>query len=87
VTHSVRQLLEIAFSSVGLDYRDYVEIDPAHLRPAEVHHLRGDYSRAERELGWRPRVSFQELVQMMVREDLSRLKNSSSHPPRRESAL
>jgi len=80
VTHSVRRLLEVAFEYVGLDYRDYVEVDPVHLRPAEVHHLRGDYSRAEREIGWRPSVSFEELVQMMVQEDLNRLRNSISLP-------
>jgi GDPmannose 4,6-dehydratase len=82
ITHSVRHLLEVAFRSVGFDYRDYVEIDSAFLRPAEVHHLRGDYSLAERELGWKPKVSFEELVEMMVREDLARLQNSpSSHLP------
>ncbi|MBI4166766.1 MAG: GDP-mannose 4,6-dehydratase [Acidobacteria bacterium] len=77
VTHSVRRLLEIAFGCVGLDYRDHVEVDPAFLRPAEVHHLLGDYARAERELGWRPKVGFEELVQMMVQEDLAKLKNAS----------
>ena len=78
VMHSVRQLLEIAFGYVGLDYRDYVEVGAAHLRPAEVYHLRGDYSRAERELGWRPQVTFKELIHMMVDEDLARLKNVSN---------
>jgi GDPmannose 4,6-dehydratase len=66
-----------------LDYSDYVETDPAFLRPAEVHHLMGDYSLAKRELGWQPKVSFEELVEMMVREDLNRLRNSSApqnHP-------
>ena len=86
ITHSVRRLLEVAFQYVGLDYRDHVEVDSAHLRPAEVHHLRGDYSRAEREIGWRPSVSFEELVQMMVKEDLNRVRNSSSLPSRVEMA-
>ena len=86
ITHSIRQLLEIAFKCVGLDYHDHVEVDPVHLRPAEVHHLRGDYSRAERELGWRPKVSFEELITMMVKEDLARLRNPSPVPARMEMA-
>ena len=86
VTHSVRELLEIAFGSVSLDYRNYVEVDPLHLRPAEVHHLRGDYSKAERELGWKPRVSFAELITMMVGEDLARLRNASTAPFKMETA-
>jgi GDPmannose 4,6-dehydratase len=80
VTHSVRKLLEVAFGYVGLDYREYVEIDPALLRPAEVHHLRADSSKAEAELGWRPEVSFEQLVQMMVDADLDRVRaEASSH--------
>jgi GDPmannose 4,6-dehydratase len=86
VTHTVRRLLEVAFHHVGLDYRDYVEVDAAHLRPAEVHHLRGDYSRAEREIGWSPQVSFEQLIQMMVEEDLARLRASSQPPSRAERA-
>jgi len=86
VTHSVRQLLEIAFRCVGLDYRNHVEVDPQHLRPAEVHHLRGDYSKAERELGWRPKVSFEELVTLMVKEDLARVRNASTAHPKVEAA-
>jgi len=86
VTHSVRELLEIAFGCVSLDYRNYVEVDPLHLRPAEVHHLRGDYSKAERELGWKPRVSFAELITMMVGEDLARLRNASTAPFKMETA-
>ena len=72
-TYTVRHLLDVAFSHAGLDYRNYVEIDPALLRPAEVHHLKGDYSKAARELGWKPKTSFEELIQMMVDEDLVRL--------------
>lgn len=87
VTHSVRRLLEIAFGCVGLDYRDYVEVDAALLRPAEVHHLRGDYSKAERELGWKPKVSFEQLVTMMVNEDLARLQVNTGAPARREAGL
>lgn len=74
MTHTVRQLLETAFRYVGLNYPDYVEVDPAYLRPAEVHHLRGDYSLAKRQLGWEPKVSFEELVKMMVEADLARLE-------------
>src|SRR6202047_3809243 len=70
-THTVRRLLEIAFTHVGLDYRKFVETDSALLRPAEVHHLRGDYSKARRKLGWKPTVSFEKLIEMMVDSDLS----------------
>jgi GDPmannose 4,6-dehydratase len=80
ITHSVRSLLEVAFGHVGLDYRDHVELDPALLRPAEVHHLRGDYSKARRELGWEPTVAFEGLVQMMVDADLARLRDGCSTP-------
>jgi GDPmannose 4,6-dehydratase len=74
VAHSVRQLLEIAFAHLGMDYRDYVETDPAFLRPAEVYHLLGDSRKARQELGWKPKVSFEGLVKMMVDEDLARLE-------------
>ena len=80
ITHSVRRLLEVAFSHVGLDYRDHVELDPALLRPAEVHHLRGNYSKARLELGWEPTVGFEGLVQMMVDADLARLRDGCSTP-------
>jgi GDPmannose 4,6-dehydratase len=80
ITHPVRHLLEVAFSYLGLDYRDYVRVDPALLRPAEVYHLRGDYSKAERILGWRPKVSFADLVRLMVDEDLARLKSNAVFP-------
>ena len=71
VTRSVRELLEVAFAHVGLDYRDHVEVDPGLLRPAEVQHLRGDCSKAARDLGWKPKTSFEELVTMMVDSDLA----------------
>jgi len=73
VTHSVRDLLEVAFGHVGLDYRSHIELDPSLLRPAEVHHLCGDCSRAARELDWKPTTSFEQLVTMMVDADLARL--------------
>jgi len=73
-THTVRELVEIAFERVGLDWKKHVVIDPAFVRPAEVDLLIGDYSKAKRKLGWEPRVRFRELVQMMVDADLARLK-------------
>ena len=73
VMHSVRDLVEIAFTHAGLDYRQHVEMDPSLLRPAEVQQLRGDYSKAARVLGWKPRTSFDQLIRMMVDEDLARL--------------
>jgi GDPmannose 4,6-dehydratase len=79
ITHSVRRLAEIAFGHLGLDYREYVEVDPSLLRPAEVHHLRGDFSKAERELGWKPTVGFEQLVKMMVDEDMARLRSNPTH--------
>ena len=72
-SHSVRDLVEVAFGHAGLDWRQYVKTDPALLRPAEVDHLIGDASKAERVLGWRPKVTFDRLIQMMVDEDLARL--------------
>ena len=76
VSHSVRQLIEIAFSRAGLRWEDHVRIDPALLRPAEVEHLLGDASKAQRELNWKPEVSFRELVEMMVDADLDRLASA-----------
>ena len=72
-THSVRELVEIAFRHVGLDYHQYVVSDPRYYRPAEVELLLADPSKAHRELGWRPKVSFEQLVTMMVDADLARL--------------
>jgi GDPmannose 4,6-dehydratase len=74
-SHSVRELCEIAFEHVGLDYRDHVRQDPSLLRPAEVDHLIADASRARELLGWEPRVSFGELVRMMVDADLELLSS------------
>ena len=73
VAHSVRDLVEIAFGRVGLEWQKYVRIDPAFLRPAEVEHLLGDPSKAKTELGWTPSVDFKQLVEMMVDADLARL--------------
>ncbi|HKY26615.1 MAG TPA: GDP-mannose 4,6-dehydratase [Pyrinomonadaceae bacterium] len=70
-THSVEEFLTEAFSYVGLDWHDYVEIDPKYMRPAEVDLLIGDASKAKRKLGWEPRVTFKELVHLMVDADVS----------------
>jgi GDPmannose 4,6-dehydratase len=69
-THTVREFLEIAFKTLDLDYRQYVEIDPRYFRPTEVDVLCGDASKARQQLGWKPKVGFQELAQMMVESDL-----------------
>src|SRR5262245_31962265 len=69
-THSVRELCEVAFSRVGLDWTHYVVVDKSHVRPAEVDQLIGDATKARRVLGWTPKVSFHDLVEMMVDADL-----------------
>jgi GDPmannose 4,6-dehydratase len=71
--HTVRELAEIAFSHAGLDWRQFVQLDSSLLRPAEVELLIGDPAKARDRLGWRPKVSFGELVRMMVDADLQRL--------------
>lgn len=68
-SHSVREFVETAFDIAGLYWQDYVRFDPRYLRPAEVHHLLGDPSKAIEKLGWRPRTSFRELISLMLRED------------------
>ena len=73
VTHSVRELVELAFSIVGLRWEDHVIVDPALVRPAEVDHLRGDWTKARERLAWRPKVNFEELVRMMVEADMELL--------------
>jgi GDPmannose 4,6-dehydratase len=75
-THSVRELVDIAFRHVGLDYRQHVVSDPRFYRPAEVELLLADPSKAHRELGWRPKVSFEQLITMMVDADLARLSSA-----------
>jgi GDPmannose 4,6-dehydratase len=72
-SHSVGELVEIAFGAVGLDWRQHVRTDPALLRPAEVDMLIGDPRKAHRVLGWKPTVTFAGLIEMMVRADLARL--------------
>ena len=70
VMRSVRDFLEAAFTLVGMDWQQYVVVDEAYLRPADVHELRGDASKAEKQLGWRPRTSFEQLVREMLENDL-----------------
>jgi GDPmannose 4,6-dehydratase len=73
-SHSVQELVELAFAEVGLDWEQYVEIDSRYLRPTEVDALQGDASKARQRLNWRPRVAFKELVSMMVQYDLDLAK-------------
>lgn len=78
VTHSVKELLEIAFAYAGLDWKKHVEVDPALVRPAEPDPLCGDAGKAQRVLGWKPKVSFKQLIEMMVESELAALSNSPS---------
>jgi GDPmannose 4,6-dehydratase len=78
--HSVREFAELAFAHVDLDWREFVEIDPSLIRPADVFTLRGDATKAREKLGWRPRVSFAELVKMMVDADLKRVRREIDFP-------
>jgi GDPmannose 4,6-dehydratase len=73
-THTVKRLVELAFGAAGLDWNKYVEIDPELVRPAEVDLLIGDPAKAKAKLGWKPEVSFEQLVEMMVQADLARLQ-------------
>ena len=75
-THSVRNLLETAFDAAGLNWEDYVEIDPKLIRPAEVDLLCGDATKAQRRLGWVPGVSFNELIHMMVQSDIETVQRN-----------
>ncbi|MGG4145910.1 GDP-mannose 4,6-dehydratase [Paenibacillus algorifonticola] len=77
--HTVRELLEVAFSYVGLDYSKYVVIDPEFVRPAEVDLLLGDCTKAKEKLGWELEVGFQQLIHMMVDEDLKRVRAETAY--------
>jgi GDPmannose 4,6-dehydratase len=77
VSHSVRDLVESAFSCVDLEAGDHVRIDPGLARPADIEELVADASKARERLGWRPRTSFEEVVEMMVRADLEELERAS----------
>jgi GDPmannose 4,6-dehydratase len=70
VAHSVRDLAQIAFSHVGLDWQDHVTLDRSLIRPADVDHLLGDPTKAQKKLGWKPEISFEEMIGMMVDSDL-----------------
>ncbi len=74
-THSVREFVDLAFQCVGLNYMDYVVQDPRFLRPSEVDKLISDPTHVNERLGWKPKVDFKGLVEMMVEADLRRLKN------------
>jgi GDPmannose 4,6-dehydratase len=76
VSHSVQELVEIAFARAGLDWTKHVRQDPALLRPAEVDHLLGDATKARTQLGWSPAVDFKRLVEMMVDADLDRVSHA-----------
>ncbi len=72
-THSIRDFLDEAFGFAGLEWRDFVRTDPRYMRPTEVHSLCGDYGKAERLLGWKPRIAFGEVVRGMVRSEFETL--------------
>jgi GDPmannose 4,6-dehydratase len=76
VDHSVRELVEVAFGHLGMDWEEYVELDPAFLRPAEVDHLIGDSAKAREKLGWEPRTTFEELIRLMTDSDMELLSRS-----------
>ena len=77
-THSVRDFVEAAFKAAGIeDYKQYVKIDPRYQRPAEVPHLRGRLDKVTKKLGWKPKVTFEELVKIMVDADIQRYKKKS----------
>ncbi|MCX6552583.1 MAG: GDP-mannose 4,6-dehydratase, partial [Acidobacteria bacterium] len=82
VSHSVKDLVQIAFGHAGLDWKKHVEIDPNLMRPAEVDHLIGNAAKARRNLGWEPSVDFPGLVAMMVDADLERVSGKASAQPR-----
>ncbi len=78
IMHSVRDLVQIAFGRVGLDWQKFVELDPSLLRPAEVDLLCGDSSKAARAFAWKPQVNFEQLVAMMVDADLERARREAA---------
>jgi GDPmannose 4,6-dehydratase len=82
ISHSVRDLVEVAFGHVGLDWRKHVKLDPKLIRPAEVEHLIGDSTKARTQLGWSPKVDFAGLVKMMVDADLERVAAAPRHADR-----
>jgi GDPmannose 4,6-dehydratase len=77
-SHSVTELLQIAFSHVGLDYEKYTSIDERLYRPAEIYELRGDSAKARNKLAWQPTVTFERLIHMMVESEMESLSQHSS---------
>lgn len=73
--YTVRDLCRVAFEHVGLNWEDHVEVDERFMRPTEIAASRGDYTKAERELGWKPRTSFEDLIKLMVDEDIARVRS------------
>jgi GDPmannose 4,6-dehydratase len=71
-THSIYEFLEVAFSRIDLDWKKYVGVDEKYKRPVDVNYLKGDFSKSKNALGWEPRTSFNELVNLMVDKDLER---------------
>jgi GDPmannose 4,6-dehydratase len=76
--HTVREMCEIAFAHVGLNWKKHVIVDKKFYRPAEVHTLLGDFSKAKKKLGWKPKTSFSQLIEMMVDADLARVRAEAS---------
>lgn len=74
ITHSVKDACRIAFAHVGLNWEDHVVVDKRLLRPTEIKELKGDYSKAKKDLGWEPKTSFEDLIKLMVDADLERFK-------------
>lgn len=74
-THSIKEMLEVAFTHAGLNWGDYVEIDPRYYRPTEVDLLIGDYSKAKEKLGWEPKTKFEDLIKLMVTADMALLRS------------
>jgi GDPmannose 4,6-dehydratase len=72
-THTVKEWVEVAFRTVGLNWEDYVVIDPKYIRPAEVDLLLGNSEKARTKLGWKPKVDFEQLIEMMVKQDLKKV--------------
>ena len=79
-THSVRELVQVAFDHVGLEWEKYVKVDPAFIRPAEVDLLVGNPAKAKKALGWEPQIAFEQMIRMMVDADMQRLSSSRAHP-------
>ena len=73
--HSVKEFAEKAFSVVGLDWEKYVSVDERFKRPLDVNFLQGDYSKAKQKLGWEPKVNFDQLAEIMVKEDMARWRS------------